>query len=70
MTSEIILFAAMKHFTWEPLWTAAGALTFGCILILEGKLKRRQGARLWGYFMVVCGILYAGISSVEWYLAR
>ena len=70
MESQIIFDVSTKPFTWQPLWASLGALIFGCVLIFLHKLKRRSSAQIGGYFMIVCGILYAGISSAQWYMAR
>jgi hypothetical protein len=70
MGSEIIFDVATKPFTFGPLWAAIGALVFGCVLILLGKLKRRQSSRIMGYFMALFAVLYAGDSSARWYSSR
>jgi hypothetical protein len=54
----------------EVVWAAVGALIFGCLLLLIYKLKRRRSARIFGYFMIVCGILFAGVKWAEWHVAR
>jgi hypothetical protein len=68
--SKIIFDVSTKPFAWQPLWASLGALIFGCVLIFLHKLKRRSSAQIGGYFMIVCGILNAGVSSVEWFMAR
>lgn len=70
MEPKIIFDVSTKPFALQPLWTSLGALIFGCVLILIYKLKRRPSARIFGYFMIMCGILFAGVKSVEWYIAR
>ena len=54
----------------QVIWAAVGALLFGCAILLIYKLKRRRSEQIFGYFMIVCGILFAGIKWVEWQVVR
>jgi hypothetical protein len=59
---NIIFDVRKKPFAMPVLWFALGALLFGCVLLLIYKLKQRPSARIFGYFMIVCGILFGGIK--------
>jgi hypothetical protein len=67
---NIIFDVSMKPFAMQVVWSALGALIFGCVLLLIYKLKRRRSARIFGYFMIVVGILFAGVKWAEWQVAR
>ena len=70
MEPDIIFDVSTKSFAMQVVWSALGALLFGCVLLLIYKLKRRRSERIFGCFMIVAGILFVGVKWTEWQVAR